>query len=1538
MASKRIFFTLLLCSLILPALSAQDFYWENPVVLSDSAPRFPVVKVSAGRAVMMWYEYDTPENANEQYSGFISFGYSNDGRHWAYERRALGPVAFTGEPTPFGSLVFDGDITVAYTTGSNSIRIEKKRFPSLQNGEGDSADLVSGEGFSRLSTILTDSPSVVPRISKNALGQYLLFVTQETQLQDDLLRGSGFGISYSISGDGTQWSAFSPLINTQGLYLNYLPSHTSLHGRDYVVFQVFTTGRNASNQLYLVSSADGGVSWSDPVLISEFVDTQLVSPRGVYDNQRPFLTNDGKELYIAWERKAAGTSSASVYTGRLDSSGSFLSGGPERVNRITVSTRNPEIFFIEGKPYIIWFDNRAGDDHVILAWKQGVDYREWDLTRMTGSSVFPEAIVLNENLYLIWENRRNNKTSLYLLMPDTTVPDPVITPVNFVDRKPAKQDGFSLRWSIGQDSSGIAGYSFSWSQESGQDPPMGRNPMVLNDTRNRDIRLTRDGVWYFNLRAQDYAGNWSKTVRVRMVRDTTPPMPPTIIPPDTDGKGFLPSNTYTLSWTPPGDDDVAGYSYAMTYLAGKDYQGIIGSASIPMPPGQIRTVNPSMSFSNQDNGYWVLSVSAIDTVGNVSVPASMFFRMDKYIPVTYITSVSAKTDLVGRVNISLRGRGFTAEGTIQTVILDRDGAPPWDYEYSSDGFSVKSDRLIQDWIVEDIDEGSYTIGLVHPKRGLYLSSTKIRLESSGVVKFGDFTYQPESTWKKLSDKIIVISFNSTAAIVLFIVLAAALVLTTMRIALVLKESRQFAYETQAFLLGRRKFSVEESKRIGKMKKRGIGLRLKFSLSITMLITLVVLLVSVALGQYMIRTQRRSLANGLLERSRVLLESLSTGAEAYLPGEFVVELSLLPGQSEAMSDAKYVTITGAGASDKQHYNYVWATNDENFISTLEAGRISPGNTVLSDEVDTDVERLKNEINNQGSGLKGISDEIGRLDGELDRLANILSRNPNNAEADESFKKLSRERKGFEDELNRQLKQIANVIESYPKFDTEDLNLSVDEYMFYKPIVYRSSTDDLFFRGIIRLGVSMDGIRMQLNDAQRSLVRITIIIAVISAIMGVVGALILATIIIIPIRRLVAGVEKIRDTDDKEELYGHVINTKTKDELSALADTINEMTLGLVKAAQASKELTVGKEVQKMFLPLEKNSEGKKTSTAREHNDRMELFGYYEGAKGVSGDYFDYIKLDENRYAVILCDVAGKGVPASLIMVEVATIFMNYFKTVLAQGGKVNLTELVYSINDLVEERGFQGRFAALILGLLDIKTGKFTMCNAGYKFVQLYDANKKEMWSKTLNEAPATGVFPNFMIDMKGGFIEMNDTLKSNDCVFLFSDGIEEAQRKFRDSNFEIVHCNEPGLKEGDAHDTHNFGTTNEEFSIPRIQEIINAVFNKREYKLVKYHNPVPDESLTFDFTRCQGTVEEAVTAMVAVEKVFRMNPDVNAGPSDRISVDTKINDFLKEHFVEYSTYFHSPVEGTMDTEYIQFSYLKEDEQYDDLTILGIRKL
>jgi hypothetical protein len=263
--------------------------------------------------------------------------------------------------------------------------------------------------------------------------------------------------------------------------------------------------------------------------------------------------------------------------------------------------------------------------------------------------------------------------------------------------------------------------------------------------------------------------------------------------------------------------------------------------------------------------------------------------------------------------------------------------------------------------------------------------------------------------------------------------------------------------------------------------------------------------------------------------------------------------------------------------------------------------------------------------------------------------------------------------------------------------------------------------------------------------------------------------------------------------------------------------------------------------------------------------------------------------------------------------------------------------VYTINDMLEERGFKGRFAALTVGVINLEAGAATICNAGDTLLHVYETEERRMVLKQLPESPAAGVFPSMLVEMKSGFRQVRERLDRGDALFLFTDGFEEAKRSFRDASLAIVHCDAPEVKEGEPHlETHTKGQTSEEFGTPRMDGVVNAVFGKGRYQLVRHHTPVANEELTFDFSRCEGTVREAVLALVAVEKVFRLVPDPHAGAERKIVVDYKVDAFLKQHFLQYPRYFSHRVDEPAGAS-VTFTNIGEDEQYDDLTILVIRR-
>jgi len=457
--------------------------------------------------------------------------------------------------------------------------------------------------------------------------------------------------------------------------------------------------------------------------------------------------------------------------------------------------------------------------------------------------------------------------------------------------------------------------------------------------------------------------------------------------------------------------------------------------------------------------------------------------------------------------------------------------------------------------------------------------------------------------------------------------------------------------------------------------------------------------------------------------------------------------------------------------------------------------------------------------------------------------------------------------------------------------------------------------------------------ELDSEQKAIFEVITFLA--AQIIGVIGAILLSNLMVKPIKQLVRHVESIRDTNNLARLSGVEIKIKSRDELAILGDTINDMTDGLVKAALASSELSIGKEFQKKFLPLELDRFGNQLSTGYEETRYFSLFGYYEGAKEVSGDYFDYLDLDGRYYAIIKCDVAGKGVPAAFIMIQVATMFLNYFKHWEPNEEGMHIENMGYQINEFIETLAFKDRFAAFTLCLYDSHTGTARFCNAGDNIVHFYDASGKSLKTLTLPETPAAGALSNFMVESKGGYKVQAVNLDHGDMLILFTDGIEESKRKFRNARFEEIPC--ASAPDRELHGNHVGGQWAEELGYDRIKGIVDAVMNKGSYTLRKWHNGEGDKDLLFDFTSSEARVRDVIIALVAVEKMYRCYYDPKATADNRVLVDRIVDAFLQEHFLQYRDYCSFTLENPVNPAYMYYTHIMEDEQDDDLTIMGIRR-
>ncbi|GBU28918.1 hypothetical protein R84B8_02480 [Treponema sp. R8-4-B8] len=1505
---------ILLITQAVPTLLAQEFFWEEEEPFSPRPGKFPVSANSNDFSVIAWQEVTPNRDASVTSGGFINIflAVKESGKDWVQRGAVGGPYVYLGTEPSIISMVIDnrGRILIAAASGNAQAEI-----------------LISqdrGLNFSRHIVNLGAENSVAPRLYVRADGGYLLFIT----------RGSGQSLSicYSRSDNGINWPPFEFFTQENAPSLNFLPAHASAARKDIVFFQSLAIGTESVStyQLYYKTSEDAGKTWTEARRFTTFNDPVIQNQTSAdnFDNQRPHLSKYGDNLLLVWERRLSGRT-PQIY-GAVINSNVNITGRVERINSSEAYCNNPIGFIYNNAPTVVWFDNRNGNNRIILAQRGDFGWQNYPLSGVSAEASFARPVVGKDGAYIFWQITAQDTGRIYILAPDRSVASPRITAVNFTPSNVSRSEKARVAWNIPQDTSGILGFSWSWSQDPNDMPP--DRVMIYNigntSNLNMENNAVNDGEWYFSVRSNDYAGNWSDPAKITYNKKSTPPTEVKIIDPPLDDDGYLLSNNFSMSWQPSSDPYIAGYTWVLQFL------GANAEASVNQPPSGIMGTNTSVSYSNQDNGIWAFSVSAIDKAGNIGLPSNIIFKTNKFIPYTSVSFIDAQQNEQGILSIRIIGRGFSSDGRITSVVLQRENSP----DLPADSFNILSDREIAGLTFENMDEGRYRLKLYHSSRGWYTADSFIPVARTGTVKFGDYSKEWKPSWKIQRRGWITFNPIMALAVLLAILCALGLIATIRGIAGVISEGAAVKQEALAIITGDL-MPIEKKQKTTQLQRRGKGLRFKLASFTTGLILLVIIMISTPMYIIMTKTQRETLLKSLWDRSSVLLEGLASSARSYLPmaiqsrGERgALELMYLPSNSGAISEAKYVTITGYGINSI-YTDHVWATNDPDIASKTDTAELHPGVTRLTDDaLSPFYADMSEELNRRAQEAAGdLSQSITTI---TDQFLSLALRT--DAEGERMRDDIQVTINALNIKLNDILTDVTGKIGSYPEFSLNSISKSGDrKYIFYKPIMYRQMADNNFFRGLIRLEVSLDSIINEINRGQRTLFFTIGIVAFIVLLTGISGALIFSGLIIKPIINLVKHIEIIRDTEDKAKLAGKDINISSEDEIAILGNTINDMTHGLVKAALAASDLSIGKEIQKKFIPLEMDSQGNKQSSGFKNTQNLNFFGYYEGAKGVSGDYFDYHDLDGRYYAIIKCDVAGKGIPAALIMIQVATMFLNYFKQWKPNEKGMHIEEVVYQINDFIEALAFKGRFAAFSLCLFDSVTGTVRFCNAGDNLIHLYSAKEGKMKIITLPQSPATGVLPNIMIESSGGYKVQTLQIEKGDILLLYTDGIEEAKRKFRNREFKEIVCAEGPVNT--PHENHLCGQADEELSPERVEAIINAVMARQIYTLHKYHNPEDPYDLQFDFTDCEGRVEDVIMAMVSVEKMFRCYKPADAGEDSRVLVDKKVDEFLKNHFLQYRRYCASTREYPENPAYMYYTHIREDEQYDDLTILGIKR-
>ena len=192
----------------------------------------------------------------------------------------------------------------------------------------------------------------------------------------------------------------------------------------------------------------------------------------------------------------------------------------------------------------------------------------------------------------------------------------------------------------------------------------------------------------------------------------------------------------------------------------------------------------------------------------------------------------------------------------------------------------------------------------------------------------------------------------------------------------------------------------------------------------------------------------------------------------------------------------------------------------------------------------------------------------------------------------------------------------------------------------------------------------------------------------------------------------------------------------------------------KTERLSMELELAKTIQSNMLP--------NTYPVFPERKEFDVYARTEPAKELGGDFFDFQMIDRDHLALIIADVAGKGIPAAMFMMASKIIIHN-----MAKNRNHDPAKILKAVNKQIGANNHSDMFVTLWLGILDLSTGLLSAANAGHEYPCL---KHKEQPFRLLKDPHGLvlGVMD------KTEYRSYDIQLVPGDTLFLYTDGVTEA--------------------------------------------------------------------------------------------------------------------------------------------------------------------
>jgi serine phosphatase RsbU (regulator of sigma subunit) len=165
----------------------------------------------------------------------------------------------------------------------------------------------------------------------------------------------------------------------------------------------------------------------------------------------------------------------------------------------------------------------------------------------------------------------------------------------------------------------------------------------------------------------------------------------------------------------------------------------------------------------------------------------------------------------------------------------------------------------------------------------------------------------------------------------------------------------------------------------------------------------------------------------------------------------------------------------------------------------------------------------------------------------------------------------------------------------------------------------------------------------------------------------------------------------------------------------------------------------------------------------HSELRRISPYYQPAREVGGDFYDFFDLEGGRVGVVVGDATGKGMPAALV----AEATSNMLRAVAQALGSSSPGEVLERVNETLLARIPANMFVTCFYAILDAKSGSLTYANAGHDLPYL-----RRRSGEDAEELRARGMPLGLMSEMS--YEEKEASLREGESVLFYSDGLVEA--------------------------------------------------------------------------------------------------------------------------------------------------------------------